>query len=1081
MHILATVIAGQGLDRPDGRPLHRYLCSSATYTALTTALRDWLRTAQSLDGVGAAFVMWATERIRTHYEGGPLSWQMVFDGVGLRADDTLARDLVDRGMRWWRRPVRISEGGHHMRLYSLLAEGGLPDPMLRQANRYQRVVRGLLMAIECAGLSQAAVVPNALLARALGDLPQALRNEDIARLLGELASSLARLRALVPDEVPADAIDRWLDTHRPGWIEELPLRLSAETAEALVRDTLRSERERSEALPLGTRLLRRDLQGHWHGYTRLSERSHLDAQRLPASAQGRRMRLLPTGVYVEAAGPLAFAATPEQEGWSVDRMGARGPAILAMAPTAPLVLSAYSDGAHLGDVEAVAATMPADEEPTFWVPVGTDEAGDPCELELLVTEGQTRAPRLAVLLGGDEMPAASAGLLLGPSARAPGGRIWWVEGAGELAVGGHCFAIRTGEALTEPDARIYVAGEVLRGWRVAPGGGLVLSGSPQIYAAQGSQPATAVHAHHLHWVKARALFTHRVEWVIANATRAWLRAVVLPHAAQLVLREVEQNKLGLNVSGLGACLRLELAAAGAMTCVQLHGGDDSLELTVPGRPPGQVTLRLVDPSTLRELTLIAPWPAQRGLVLTPDGERLERNAPLAVEDLYGWRGIVPGQSRGDLQLRLIEDRIGLAVNGEVALGAYLPYVRGLLAHAGPDGEIRLRLVVNGHEGHRLEVRRYQETAVVRDGYLIVGQPRDVRASQVDPAATVTMVPGRLKVHAVDLGIADTAEHAAAVRSFEVEVHGAVDLREHLPDSSGPWLLQARFNGRTQRPALWRPQPSTESTREQRTAHLADKWRLLLEAPLDPEWRRQAWLIREVAGGGDMGALDQVQALAHVPAAAVALLLRARREDLAELVSLDLTAPLFWPALHIEAFRQALLSDRCWREAGYAQLLPADQARQAAHHAQLRPIGNILQVRPELRGHFAAALEDLGMRPPAAIDPVTDIAKPLAEAQPLAHWIKSAQAAARRFEQLPSGLPRGVTCQTRPTGLAFGEQVQPLIDGVLEIGEHTVGFRDAPEPRTLQRYLTLRQVDPVYFDEALPFAVMYLRTLRCTRT
>lgn len=1067
--ILSEVLRGHGLDRPDGRALHRYACSSESHAALAQLIRSRLASAhlQVLDELSAAFVLWASEYTRARYEGGQLTWVWVLDAISPRLDGTPVRELVERGLRWWKRTVRVSEGGRRMWLYSLLAEGGLPDPVLRQANRYQRVVHGLLSAIERAGLADADELPDTMLAKAVSDLPQALRYDDIARLLGDLALAIARLRARIPADVPSDALDRWLDTKCPGWMDELPLRLSAETAEMLIRSTVRTERARGELLPMGSRLLCRDAGGRWHGYARLSEHSRLDAIRLPEHAHGRRMRLLPAGGNTLTAPSLVFTATPEQDGWSIHRFGARGAALVSLDPSSPLVLAAYSDGHLLGEIETLPALATPDEEPSFWVAIGKDESGEAHELELLLTEGRTRADRMAVLVGRDVVPQGDSGLVVGEACDAPDGTLWWVRGSGQLELGSRRYAIRTGDEVAETQAQLFAAGDVLQGWRVAASGGLIFRGRPALYGSFGDARATLLRPSEQRWADARALLAQRAEWLVAGAIRARLRAFVMPRTTTLVLREIAEDSVSLEVCGLPLGLRIELSAAGTVVRATVDASTVNLILKVPGRPPGQITLRLLDVASFRDVTLGAAWPARRGLILTPTDDRLAENAHVAVQDLVGWRVVVPDHSRGDLELALRDHRIGLGRTGETSLSAFVPYVRALLANAGPDGEIRMSLVVNGHQGHRIAVRRYGDVAQISDRHLVVGRARDIPAHGVAE-------PGRLQAHAVDIGTGGTADRRAAVQMIDADVPGSIDLREHLPEVGGPWLIQSRYDGRTQRPVVW---PRTPSIRTMRIDGYAEQWHQLLYTPSDPMWEELAWLMRAAAGGGDMGCLDQVQALARVPAAAVTLLLRAAREELNEMAALELAAPLVWAAIPVGEFRHALDTDRRWRTSTYSDLFTPAESANHAQHAQFRAVGNILQVRPDLRGHFAVAFDELGVRPAVKINPVSGMAESLGERDPLSRLVAAAQAAARRFDELPTGLPRGTPLLRRPAVLSFGDHVQPLIDGVLEVAEHAAGIRPAADEDSLCRYLTLRQVDPVYFDDALPFAIMYTRMSR----
>jgi hypothetical protein len=68
--------------------------------------------------------------------------------ASLTAAPPLGRDLTELGLAWWGRRVRVSEGGARQCLYSLMAEGGLPDAYLADAARYRTAGLSLVAKIE---------------------------------------------------------------------------------------------------------------------------------------------------------------------------------------------------------------------------------------------------------------------------------------------------------------------------------------------------------------------------------------------------------------------------------------------------------------------------------------------------------------------------------------------------------------------------------------------------------------------------------------------------------------------------------------------------------------------------------------------------------------------------------------------------------------------------------------------------------------------------------------------------------------------------------------------------------------------
>jgi len=83
-----------------------------------------------------------------------------------------------------------------MFLYSLMAEGGIPNSLLEQENHYRDVVIGVLKEIEAEGLAAGDPWALQIAARWVARLPQAFQTAEITRLLAELGEVLAVCRTL---------------------------------------------------------------------------------------------------------------------------------------------------------------------------------------------------------------------------------------------------------------------------------------------------------------------------------------------------------------------------------------------------------------------------------------------------------------------------------------------------------------------------------------------------------------------------------------------------------------------------------------------------------------------------------------------------------------------------------------------------------------------------------------------------------------------------------------------------------------------------------------------------------------------
>ncbi|MEH7829806.1 hypothetical protein [Gemmobacter denitrificans] len=142
MQRLADILLRNGLDRPDVRPLHAYTIDDKELAALGRLLRLRIGTEEPLASTAQAFVLWAAEYLRTAHPGGYLTWDFVFAGLAQpRPDYAFVQRITEDGLRAWGRSLRRGQVGHREFLYSLLAEGGLPDIALAQAGTYRTARR----------------------------------------------------------------------------------------------------------------------------------------------------------------------------------------------------------------------------------------------------------------------------------------------------------------------------------------------------------------------------------------------------------------------------------------------------------------------------------------------------------------------------------------------------------------------------------------------------------------------------------------------------------------------------------------------------------------------------------------------------------------------------------------------------------------------------------------------------------------------------------------------------------------------------------------------------------------------------
>jgi hypothetical protein len=389
----------------------------------------------------------------------------------------------------------------------------------------------------------------------------------------------------------------------------------------------------------------------------------------------------------------------------------------------------------------------------------------------------------------------------------------------------------------------------------------------------------------------------------------------------------------------------------------------------------------------------------------------------------------------------------------------------MLAYAGPDSIVKLSLLTRGVESPRLDIRRYQQESELNvDGRLRLGL-NSARRATLELASGQDASHNIVQLHAVNL---QNPEEIAKLTLEGLRAPVEIDLRALLPEGAGAWILQPQLNGQVQRAKVWFPTPQPASSREQRIREYAEDWRRLAGRRDRSEWKQRWQLMQAVMEGGDVGILDQVQALARVPAAAVRLLLNVPKGDLAQVLALELATPIFWPALAAAAFAEALKIEHASLVDQFTAVFEnEDEAQESALDRIAKRVEAILLLHPELASHFGVALMEVGLfsQVPA------ELLQKIAVAHTPDRLFGLAQEAARRLDWVPSGI-NGLRTYRRPAGMPeFNSHVQMVIDAPLVAAEMAAGLRtDLSHLSTALRLINLRMADPQYFDSALPVAL-----------
>jgi hypothetical protein len=306
---LQALLAAYNLCEPDGRPLHAYRLEADTHADLEKILQGRAR-ANRLHNFNredaALFVIWAAEWFRRHYRGGLRKYEDLGSIVGVEFEQKHWRDLVDEGIKWWRREVIWRSSGGH-RLLTLALEGGFPTAVLEDNKdgwlvRYLNGLMSALLAIQDADLE---VAQDLAWSRRDG-LRETYRHDEFCALSADLALSIVKLRReaeRASGNLPGLQLSAVLDAVRPEWRKDLSIASEGAAAKRLIDGMLAVRALTSGASEIGvTRLLMLD-GPVWRPAVRLGLNGEIATDRLPGFRSGDgRIRVYAHGALAQIIG-----------------------------------------------------------------------------------------------------------------------------------------------------------------------------------------------------------------------------------------------------------------------------------------------------------------------------------------------------------------------------------------------------------------------------------------------------------------------------------------------------------------------------------------------------------------------------------------------------------------------------------------------------------------------------------------------------------------------------------------------------------------------------------------------------------
>ncbi|OOY24899.1 hypothetical protein BMI91_00150 [Thioclava sediminum] len=1069
MNIINDLADLCGVD-PDGRPLHAYRLDENCYTRLEDLVERGLKL-RSFRTTAALFVLWAAERYRKEYDGGGLSWEFLTDPLGITLDQQQLREVTGTGMARMGRSVRrLGSGVQYLR--AIAAEGGIPVRLLSdQRGGYRAALVGLVADLSRIGLSCPRDVALGFAARRTRRLPLGYRTSEYQALFVDFAFEVLELRELAPDGISAHEVEPFLDRVKPGWREDLSLRLDGSAARSLLSDAVIVSARHGLVTDPMTRVLRRSDTCDWSAWIEVEEAAEIAPQLVQGvEPERRRLRLAPVGALASAVPDLLFSLDREtqERPWDSRRISGRRTARFRFPLDTGAELMAMADGVFFGRVRlAGGEAIEIDAGPTFWklAEMGEERA------EALAYAGnaavRTRDPHLWMLAQESKVPHCTETLVAELDGSVPGGTIWRLSGSGRILIAGGNARIETA---ANEDAREEIQANGPLEYRLLDARGTPINrGVPVILHRQPGRGFRQLVGAELRHQMAGSLLWHgglpsetmmgRVSFAVREGAGVGARITVnlVPHnfsVREVTLGDDRQRRVRFD----GVPQKWLLRLAGGKPLHPDADGVVEVKLDAPTEDQARLPLTLAGPDGAPPLTWILSLPRPRGEFQTVSGETLASNRDISMQTLKDWRVVPAEGGRTDLRVRLHSPSAGGApiVSRRVAvdqpLSAFRPLLEEMLVTGGADAELRLRVITGADQSARLLVRHaLGETQLLGEDVLVLRDQTPVD----DPALTITAV--------------DLEDPTRVVQT------GARGL-SHL--GTGRWFLLPRKGGAPMRPPrpFVQPKPAeaTEKDAPRRVDRIAYYASRFSGANVENDLSRLAVLSETLlANGVSPSALDEVQALAQVPSVAVRLLFRVAPSDLEDVLSLDLHGGARWSFISPTDWARGFADEAAaMRKTLVALPALADRAEEHARDAVSARAADILRLRPALEGHVALAIQKFDPRAIASLAQRLGGLSPGLQ-DPEATLLESARAIVSRQAENPPSL-YALAARHRPSRFdTFHPDLRGLIEAPLVVAEIAFGLRPPPTTRERVELLLAALADPAGYEAAQPAAIAWL--------
>ena len=683
---LRDFFATRDLAGPDGRPLYRYRIGDAEFDELERILSSELKETDFYHrAIGPkaamAFCLWASDWWRRNYESGAWKWQPLVEALGhpefapgeYRYGEL--QGLVTRGLRAWHRTLHRA-GYNRNYLGTLVCEGGLPlQLILREETHLRHYLEDVLDEFQLFGA--AGVPPRDLAERVRNRLPRAWRRNVVYELCGELIQEICRLQGELGDtDTPVLDLDRL----RPGWRDELPVRVTDQVARELLNGLLVGAMEGArrarvnvrwnvDLVPIG------DVDWGLRGSFELPKKIREEAMHrlFPRWPHGNAPQRFTLGTRTAGGSFRALAVAIKRstvDGGSAYRLdhfsAAQEPHTVAVATARKLVARITGSGDYPTDLFRGAPGLA--DLPWVFVP-DDDESGIRSSCRF-AGQGSVRSQQAWCLvavnrnvsvecLGGE---AKHLGVVRDDSARA----VYRVSGRVRFfAADGTQTTVETEADSDSSSIEYYLVGAEKS---FDNGTTVCFLGAPHLHALRDGVPVERVSEDYLQWkpdTPDGVWIPYSVSAVDSGAVRGRGRlrymqgdeiyhsvlTAILPIGADITIHPSSDPRLGeIRFTGLGDVVAAVPNATGLDVQHRKMPDGYRLVLSAIGEVPREVTV-VLDWNGRGRMSVTLPFPARRAAFLDPSGCPLPENARLAEGSIAGVHAevIVPDPTRYHIQ------------------------------------------------------------------------------------------------------------------------------------------------------------------------------------------------------------------------------------------------------------------------------------------------------------------------------------------------------------------------------------------------------------------------------------------------